>query len=855
MTKLTLRGFATRKLRTVLTALAVILGVSMISGTYVLTDTINRAFTEVFDEAVKTTDVTVSGKSVSGLNDNGEPTPLDGTLVERIRGVEGVSAASGGIFSPVSLRTTSGDKIGGQGPPSFAASVSPKPFGVFVFDTGRAPTRAGEVGIDRSTARKQRLKVGDHIVVAGAPGAQRVQIVGIARFGRSDTLAGASVALMTLEEAQRVTGRKGEVDQIDVAGAPGTTPKELKAAVAAALHDVPVEVRTGAESAKKQASDIKDAFGFLNTMLLAFGAIALFVGAFVIYNTFSVTVAQRTRELALLRMLGASRGQVLRSVLLEAGVLGVGSAILGVLGGLLVAPALLGLFKAVGADLPQTGAVVATRTVVVSMIVGILVTLIAGIGPALKATRVTPITALRGSAIGPERHGHKRTIVASLFGVGGLGLVLAGLFAGASGGSTALMIGLGSFLLFLAVALFSPQLVRPLAAVIGWPMQRLGGTTGRLARENATRNPGRTAVTASALMIGLALVTFVSIFAAGFGATIEKVVDDRFGGDVTIAADDGFSPLPERVTADAGRLSDVAVASAVRFEGARVRGVAGRTNVSGIDPATVSRVYDVRWAKGSSAATLDRLRPGTVLAEQAWADKNGVSVGDRIELLTPVGRRVTYEVVGKLDEGGPGLLGDGLIAPEEALKRDFQSREVGFVFVEFKPGADVGTARKGLDRLLEQRFPMAISQDRQELKDSQTGQIDQLLYFIYALLALSVVISLLGIVNTLALSIHERTRELGMLRAIGTAKKQVRRMVWMEAAITSLIGAVLGAALGALLAILMSVPLADEGFALRIPWVTLVVLLVLAAIAGVVASIGPARRASRVDVLRALAYE
>ncbi|MGI9096957.1 MAG: FtsX-like permease family protein [Solirubrobacteraceae bacterium] len=850
MRKVALRGLRARPLRTILTALSVVLGVAMIAGTYVLTDTINRSFSEVFSQANVGTDVVVAPRKVDE-DFFTAPSPLDERLVQRVRAVDGVAAAAGGVQGDVSIRDAKGDRIGGN--VNLVLSLQPTPLGAFEFVAGRAPRAGSELALSAKAFTEEGFSLGDEVTVVGDEGARRFRLVGSAKFGDVDTVAGYPAAIVTLATAQALTGDRGEVDTISVAGRDGVAPARLRARVDAALAGEPVEVRTGTQDAAQQTADLEDAFGFVRTALLVFGGIALFVGAFVIYNTFTITVAQRTRELALLRTLGASRRQVLRSVVLEAAVIGLVASLLGLLGGLLLAPGLRGLLQIIGADLPATASVIATRTIVVALLVGVVVTVLASLVPALRATRIAPIVALREGLTAAPRTGRKRIAFAALLCLAGAGILAYGLFGGASGGGAAATLGGGAVAVFLGVALLSPQLVRPIAWVVGAPLQRLAGVTGRLARENATRNPARTAVTAAALMVGVALVAFVSIFAAGLRGSIDRAVDRAFAGDLTVVDKSGFGSTPPALADSLRRVPGVGAVSSVRFSEAKVAGKRGTTSVSGIDPDTIARTYTLSWKDGSDA-TLSRLGSDGVLADVGYS--KSTKIGDRLKMLTPAGKRVTYTVRGILDEGSDfGLLGGGLVLPNARLRADFDAKEDSFVFLRFAGGAPPVATRAAIDRLLNARFPDAETQDREQVKEAQAGQINQLLYLIYALLALSLIVALFGIVNTLALSIFERTRELGLLRAVGTSRRQVKRIVRLEAVITSLIGALLGLVLGVLFALAISRPLEAEGFRLTFPVTTLVLLVAGAALAGMLASLWPARRAARLDVLQALAYE
>ena len=539
--------------------------------------------------------------------------------------------------------------------------------------------------------------------------------------------------------------------------------------------------------------------------------------------------------------------------MIEAALIGVVGSVLGLLGGIASAPLINSLLKAAGIDLPNTGTVLAARTVIVSLAVGLGITLVSALSPALRATRVSPMAALREAAL-PEaaRRGWMVLTAAVALGVAGVALVLAGLFGGLeSSGSAAGLMGAGTVLVLLAVSIFSPRLVRPLASLSGRPLEAVRGITGRLARENAMRKPGRTAVTAAALMIGLAVVTFVTVFASGFSKSIGDSIDRNLQGDLTVQSTDGFSPIPERLGERVQGVEGVETVSSLAYSDGRVEGAADDERLAAVDPATVSNVLEVSFEEGDQA-TLSGLGDGEAIVDQSWGESQGVGVGDEVVVSTPTGKRASYRVKGSVKDSSDDLLGSFVIT-QRALARDFGERRPSKTLVALAPGA--GGAAREIEQLVEREFPAAEALDQQGLKESQASQINQLLGLIYALLSLAVIVSLFGIVNTLALSIHERTRELGMMRAIGMSRRQVRQVVRYEAAITALIGAILGSVLGVVFAALVSRPLADEGFVLSFPVLTLAVLLVLAALAGVVAAIGPARRASRIDVLKALAYE
>ncbi|HKR99078.1 MAG TPA: ABC transporter permease, partial [Candidatus Dormibacteraeota bacterium] len=501
MLAVSLRGMAARKLRTVLTAIAVVLGVALIAGTYVLTDTIDRQFDQIFQQVRKGIDVSVTPKKLFNTDNQANPPAFPESYVAKVQQVPGVAKAAPGIFDNGVILNNKGDKIGGSnGAPNFITSDEPKPFDAFNYVAGHKPLANNEIAIDKYTADKQNWKVGSIVRVGGQGPAEPYKVVGIAKFGKLNGLAGAAIAVMPLQQAQRVTDKVGKIDGIDVKAAPGVAPKELVARVQQALPS-DVTVRTGAEQAAKDSSDTKSGLSFIKTILLVFAGVALFVGAFMIFNSFSITIAQRTRELSMLRTVGASRRQVLGSVLGEAAVMGIVASVIGLGLGIGLAKGLKALFKAIGADLPGGSTVLETRTIIVSLLVGTLVTVIASLSPAIRATRIQPIEGVREGAVIPRtRFSRLKTPFGAVTLALGVGLMCLGLLTNSTGSAVWLPLLFGTILVFIGTAMFSSRLVRPIAAIVGYPMERLRGVTGQLARENSTRNTGRTASTAAALM-------------------------------------------------------------------------------------------------------------------------------------------------------------------------------------------------------------------------------------------------------------------------------------------------------------------------------------------------------------------
>ena len=867
MATLVLRGFLQRKLRVVLTAIAIALGVALMAGTYILTDTINHSFAAIFSEVGKKHDVVVTPAETLGRQTRAENSPVTEATLAQVQVIPGVAKAAGSIFHQATLLDAQGKRLGGGHAPGFVGSVVPAPFESFTVAKGRFPQNADEVAIDQATAERKDLRVGEEMQIAGAAPVKSYEIVGIVKFGSGQSFGGASTALLTVHEAQRVVGEQGHFDQIDVAAATGLSPAQLRTRVRAAL---PREftVRTGSEEAAQQTSDLESDLGFLRTFLLIFAYVALVVGAFIIFNTFSITVAQRTREFALLRTLGASRDQIMRSVVAEGLLLGLVGSLIGLALGLVLAPALDQLFKAFGADLPDSGTVLESRTIIVSLAVGIVVTVLAGLYPALRATRVPPLAAMREGVPIPRYLPSRRALVVrfsiSLAVVIALDVV------------TGTHVLLPLLLVFWVIRILRlrarvrrgdappnyrliPALGQAIGLLVSWR-----GITGRLARENAVRQPGRTLVTALALTVGLALVAFISILAAGTKATIHQAVARSFAGDLIIENSQRTNSeggIPAAVAPAIRNVRGVASVTAIAFTLGRVHDLSkpglpqikDKATVTALEPASFARVYRVEWKQGSDAS-LYALSHGGTIVNEAFANAHDLHVGQRLLVLTPADKRVTLSIVG-IAKDKVGLLRE--LTVSLALARTaFGEHEDGVDFVEYEPGVDGPQVQAAVDHVLSTQFPQARSRTAAQFTKEQSEMINRLLVLIYVLLALSVIVSLFGIVNTLILSIYERTRELGMMRAIGTSRRQVRQMIRYESLITALIGGVFGLVIGLVGAILVAtLALSGSGYVISIPVGTLFVLLIVAALAGLLAAQLPARRAARLDLLQALGSE
>jgi putative ABC transport system permease protein len=845
MRKIAIRGLLARKLRLALTALAVALGVTLIAGTYIFTDTITKSFDNIFAQSNKGTDVALSPNN--DLAGDDDPPPIPASVLDKVKQVDGVAQAEGSVFSSGgSFRKGDGSKLKGQGFNAIAGAHDVQRFESFAPTDGHLPRNADEVAIPKATADNNGFKVGDKLQIQDAAPKKTYTISGIVKIAGVDSFGGGVIAVLTLPEAQRMTGHGNSFDEIALAAKPGVTPAELKARVAKVVPQN-VEVRTGDEQARKQTQDIKTGFlDFLRTALLAFAGISLFVGAFLIFNTFSITVAQRTREFALLRVLGAKRRQVLRSVLAEGLILGVFGSAAGLVLGIGVAAGLKALFSALGADMPSTGTVIESRTIIVSLLVGTVVTMISTFAPAIRATRVPPLAALREGLDSGRKRSRWSTPLASVLTLAGLGCMAIGLFGGGKASTALSLMGFGALATFLGVAFLSPRLVGPIAGFVGQPFERFGGITGRIARENTVRFPGRTAVTAAALMVGVALVTFASIFAAGAKTTIRDAVSNGSKAQAIVESSN-FGSFSPQATQSVSEVPGVKEVGALRTAQARVDGA--KKTVGGVDP-TLPDLYHAEWKQGDDNV-IKNLGSDQVVVNKSYAEDNSVKVGQTLTLETPTVKSLRLKVAGIIDDKG-GLY-QPLTVSKDTLTEQFGASKDAFVLVGYDTSRPDKAIKADIDKLLDNQFPEAEAKTNAEFIDQQEGQVDQLLALIYALLAMAIIVSLFGIVNTLVLSISERVRELGLLRAIGMSRRQVRTVIRIEAIITAQIGAVIGLALGIVLSILVTRAIDD--FALSIPIPSLILLFFMSSLAGIFAAILPARRASRLNVLESLAYE
>jgi putative ABC transport system permease protein len=842
---------ARRKLRTALTAIAIVLGVALITGTYVLTDSIKGAFGGIFTSVYRGTDATVTGKSAFNLSNNGTTTapPFDQSLLPVVRGLPDVADAVGGVGGIAHL-IVNGKVVAFGGAPNLGFSVDPtRPeLNTLTLVDGRWPGR-NQLVIDQATAHKKDLKLGQTIGVQASGPALRMTISGFVHFGGAASLGGATLSGFDLPTGQRLFERIGKLDQIRAKAKPGVTPAKLASEIRGILPRG-TQVRTGQGQAKEDAKDTESFLNFLQDFLLAFGAIALFVGSFVIANSLSITIAQRSRELATLRTLGATRRQVRRSIVIEGIAIGSLASVVGIAVGLGLGVGLFKLFDAVGFTLPNNGLVLHTRTVIVALVVGILVTVLASLRPAMRATRVPPIAAVReGSELPPGRLAKYRPVGSALLTAFGFALVAYGLFGSGLGTKQILLfMGLGTLLVFLGVSLLSARFARPLAWALGAPASRFGGAAGALARDNARRNPQRTASTASALMIGLALVTLVAVIAAGITKSFRGAVDDLWTSGYAITAQNNFDPIPIAAGNAAARTPGVQAIANVRAGDALIFGKVHQATA--VNPGG-AQIFRMKWLQGGSNAVIARLGADGAFLDSGFAKSHHLTIGSPLKLTSPTGQTINLHVLGIFKPPTGGSPFGPVTISDAAWDRIYDSPLNLYSFVRMRSG-ETPANKAALEQQLK-AFPNAKVQTKKQFVDNQISGLNAIINVLYVLLALSVVVSLFGIVNTLVLTVFERTRELGMLRAVGMTRRQVRRMIRAESVITALMGGVIGIALGLVLGALLAARV--DFIVFTLPWRQVIIFAVAAVVVGLLAAIFPARRAAKLNVLEALQYE
>jgi putative ABC transport system permease protein len=841
MWRVTYKGLMARKFRLLMTTLSIVLGVGFVVGTLMFNDTISKTFDDLFADVHKNTDTYVRSQADVD-SDQVARERLPQSVLDLVRSSPDVAVADGNIQGTATLIDANGDAVGGQGPPTFGFNWSETELNPMKITEGRAPQADTEIVIDKHSAEKGQFTLGQSVKVQLPTGTNSYTLVGIAKFGSADSLGGASATMFTTAEAQKVFNAAGQYDDISAKAKPGISQDQLTSEITQMLKGQKVEVLTGAEITKQNQSDIKKAFSGFSTFIAIFGYIALGVGTFIIYNTFSILVAQRQRETGLLRAIGASRRQVLGSVLAEATVVGLLAAVIGVGFGYVMAALLRAIFTAFGLDLPSTGLVLRNAVIVQAVILGVVVAVGSAFFPARRASKVPPIAALRDVAL-DNTAGSKKRLAMGIVGLALAAFLLASGVTGAGSGA-AVRVGLSFLAAIIAIAILGPIIARPLSLALGYPLPRTKGITGTLARQNAARNPRRTASTALALTIGVAIVGFILVMAASLKASVNKIVDDQIKADYIVASKTftGFSPsVADSLKSVPGVRSAMGLSVGVgTIDGANKQLVA-------IDGTVSDDVYSVDILKGA----ITDLKGDSIGVSNKVADKNGWTLGSTIDTTFPKGGSVPLKVVAIFDADQ--TQGSNYLIPTQMYRDHYVEPLDLQVYVRAEPGTDLVTLRANLEKSLTD-YPTAELQDRSEFKKQQAAQINQLVTIIYVMLAMAIFIALLGIANTIALSVHERHRELGLLRAVGMTRRQVRSTIRWEAVIIAVMGTIMGLAVGVVFGIAILQPLRDSGLkATSIPVFSLVIVTLIGAVAGVLASARPASKAAKLNVLEAIA--
>ncbi len=841
MWRLTVRNTLARRARLALTLLAVLLGVTFVTGSLVLTDTSRRLLDEQFSTATAGVDLTVRKSAAFGSAMGVEVArdPLPATVPDRIRAVPGVADARP-IARGEGLLIVNGRAVVPSGP-SMLASWAPAPFGAFTIRAGRAPAAGDEVVLDAATAQAQHIQLGDTVTVRAA-GSATLRVVGLAGFGDNPGLPNSTVALVSLPTAQRMLKLGTSSSEVAVTTADGNPTPHLRDLINTRLGGG-YEVSSSQDVAAASAAAAKNQLSYLQVMLLALAAAALLVGAFLIANTFSIVITQRTRELAVLRAAGATGGQVLRSVLGEALLIGLVASAGGIGLGVAAAAGLRDLAGAFGIALPSGAMVVAPRTVLLAFAVGVLVTVLAAAGPARRAARVAPVTAMRESTGPAGAGGWARTLtglLASTLGVTAVGAVLLG------SGSIALL-GAGAVSTLTGLTLLGPALAPTLARLVGRPLDG-AGVPGRLARQSAARAPRRTAATAMALALGLALITFTTVVASSVKGSIEQTYGEVISADYVVesARNEMLGGLPADVHHHVDELPEVAVASRLRY--GHWKDGETTSALTAVDPATLPQVTSLHMVAG----TLDALSSGGIVLAEHVARERGLAVGDSLPLTFARTGQQQLRIVGLLRDGDAQALSTDYIISLDTFGRHFAEDVDASIFIKTVDGVPAAAATKAISAALADA-PTAQLRDQAAAVAGRTQTLDQILGLVTALLMLTIGIALLGITNTLALSILERTREIGLLRAVGMTRTQLRWMVRGEAVLVAALATVIGVALGIGFGASTVTALSDTTpIAVVLPAGRLLLVIAMALAAGLLAGLLPARRAARLDVLAAI---
>jgi putative ABC transport system permease protein len=839
----TLKGLLAHKLRLALTAVAIVLGVMFVSGTFVLTDTLHSTFTTLFDAVYQNVSFQVRGKAAFSGQSAATATrnPIPESIAQTVARVPGVEDAVGGVQGYAQLVAPDGKAVSTTGAPTIGTSFDPvSQMSALHIRAGSAPTRADEVAIDAATAAKYHFHLGERVRVLLTGPPLTFTVSGIVSFGTANNLAGATIAAFDLPTAQRIFDRIGTYQTIDVLAKPGVNNAQLQRAIAQVLP-ANVEVVSGATVANEATTSVNQALGFFSTALLVFAFISLFVGGFTIFNTFSIIVGQRTRELALLRILGASRRQIFRSVLVEAFIVGLFSSLIGLGLGVAAAVGLEALLDGFGITLPSGGLVFEARTVIVALIVGVGVTVVSAVSPARRAVRIPPVAALSDHDVGGTESSRRRVAVGGALAVLGIVALAVGLTAPAIQ-----LVGLGAVGVFIGIGMLAPLIARPMSSVIGRPLAAVFGISGKLGRENSMRSPRRTAQTAAALLVGLALVSTIAVFGASVSRSATSSVDQAVSADYIVTSSSGQGEFSAATATAAKRVAGVTAVSTVYTGEFKFR--SDLDNLTAVSPDHLSDTIILRMDHGTGAPALTA---GQLLVDTTTATSDHLVVGSTVP--------VQFALTGSshLRVGGiykPNALLGSFLVSDQFYRTHFSTPLPVAVLIRTASGPRAGSTaaiKAGL-----RAYPNLTIQTQAEFKASQQKMVNQLLGLVYVLLALAVVIALIGIVNTLMLSVFERTHEIGLLRAVGMRRRQVRAMIRSEAVILSVFGALIGVIVGTGLGVAFAESLKQQGITdTVVPVPKLIVFLIIAALLGLGAATWPARRAARLDVLAAIAAQ
>jgi putative ABC transport system permease protein len=845
--RLTRRNLASNRLRVGLTTFAVLLGVSFVVSSFVLTDGLLRTFNNIVEDANAEIDIEVNAQTdfdeVEFL-----ARPFDESALEIVSSVDGVEEAAAGMESvrivPVKAN---GDPVSTSGAPVLSFSWSDSRFSPLTLVEGDAPTAPGEFAVDTSSADREDLVVGQTYDMIGVGGREPFTLVGTTRFGEENALAGAVLVSFPMQEIQRLDGSDGLITWIDVAVEDDAERDAVLGRINSALPAT-LQAVTGEEVVESDKDEFTSIVNIFGNVLLAFGLVAVFVSTFIISNTFNILLGQRVRQLALLRALGASSAQVRVSAILEALIIGVLASILGLGGGLLLALGLRGVMNSLGFAMPSIDLILTGRTIVAALVVGVGVTLAASLSPARRAATVPPVAAMRVGFRFGSGEGTRRTIIAIVLAVLGLSAIAYGLFGDPSGPLLLVLFGGGSVLVFVSVAMFAPLFSSPSASFLGAPLEHVpgGGITGHIARENAARNNKRTASTAAGLMIGMALIAMASVTAASLKESFKAALGSTLTADQLVTApNDG--PMTQEVAGAVSALPEFDEVTAVRYGSVRIAD--DQKDVTAVDVTQLTALLDVDLVAGDPAAAAGE---DAIVISQDVADDLGVAIGDPVTVeFAAAGTRPLFVRAIYANEF---LIGHYVI-DLETWDAFFDSDSDNAVVAKAAEGVDPSAAAAALGPL-EGTFPQLQFETQDEWQNRLEGQLDSLLVIINVFLGLAILIALLGIANTMALSVLERTREIGLMRAIGMTRGQTRRMIRLEAGVVSLFGALLGVVVGLVFG-WMAVTAIPESIIdrLAIPFGTLIIYVLIATIAGLLAASFPARRAARLNVLDAISYE